>query len=274
MQPQATPYMQPAPPMPDAPGLSPSDLGAMNRPSYVPYDNAGPSHAYDHAGAPDRADAYEHAGAPDRAHAYEHAAAPDRAEPEAWRDIRGCITPPCVDRSALRGSITPPAIPLNQSFGAPSSPGSASYNSEEPDELDAPLKSGDFPDLRAAWPGGLGSGAPAPAPPGRAERQPAGPPAFPAPAAIPRPTERAPVGGYAVPTPVRQAYEVKPPSSRGSSRSSAKSQLSFARPAAARAARMVGNGGGRPQKWTGLSTVCRPIPQPSGAKAPPQSLLF
>merc|ERR1719353_2798667 len=143
MQPQATPYMQPAPPMPDAPGLSPSDFGAMNRPSYVPYDNAGPS------------DAYDHAGASDRAHAYDHAGPPDRAEPEAWRDIRGCITPPCVDRSALRGSITPPAIPLNQSFGAPSSPGSASYNSEEPDELDAPLKSGDFPDLRAAWPGGL-----------------------------------------------------------------------------------------------------------------------
>merc|ERR550537_988309 len=82
---------------------------------------------------------------------YEQAEAGHDAAPEpavAWRDIRGCITPPSVrDRDVLRGSITPPAIPAQQS------PGSNYSDKEESDggeELDSPLKPADF----AAWRGG------------------------------------------------------------------------------------------------------------------------
>merc|ERR1719311_1438809 len=109
----------------------------MNRPSYVPYDNAGPSHAYDQQGLQ---------------------TVRTRTTTQGLQTVRSRRRGGTSAGASLRrASIAPPAIPLNQSFGAPSSPGSASYNSEEPDELDAPLKSGDFPDLRAAWPGGLGA---------------------------------------------------------------------------------------------------------------------
>merc|ERR1719324_658100 len=142
---------------------------------------------------------------------YDQAEPEDQSDPAAhWRDIRGCITPPMVrhDRDALRGSITPPAIPAGQSPAASPSSNAASSDAED---LDSPVKLGGV----SAWRGGPAPvAAPAPVPP---------------PARAPPQASRAP-------------YEIKPPSSRGSSRGSAK------RPVAARAAKMVGSSGGRPQK--------------------------